>query len=451
MILDEQTSAFLKEIAKKGSVLGLDAMQTLMQYLGNPQDKLQIIHVAGTNGKGSCCCMLQKILCKQGYAVGLYTSPAVFCEEERFRMNDNFITADAYNHYMHRMEDAWNEVVKKTGQRPTIFEVETALAYLYFYESGCDYVIMEVGMGGATDATNVMKQSLCSVIASIGMDHMQYLGNTIEEIAKVKAGIIKKGCPVVALKQSDGVCEVIKNKAEECGSRCVLVEVPASVEENVMTEQGQRQGRCIQDRPIQKQCIQYPVQGTTLQDARYGSVHTALGGVWQRENLSLALAVLKLLEESDYSITKEAVQSGIAKTIWHGRYEVLQTEPLFIIDGAHNPIAAKRLKQTIEKDFTNREIIYIIGVLADKEHEKMLRLLLPGAKAVFTVTPDSPRALDGESLAKEAQKYADNIWYVPDIGKAVKMAKETAKESDVILAVGSLSYLKEVKKALGQG
>ena len=272
-----------------------------------------------------------------------------------------------------------------------------------------------------------------------------------KEIAKVKAGIIKKGCPVVALKQSDGVCEVIKNKAEECGSRCVLVEVPASVEENVMTEQGQRQGRCIQDRPIQKQCIQYPVQGTTLQDARYGSVHTALGGVWQRENLSLALAVLKLLEESDYSITKEAVQSGIAKTIWHGRYEVLQTEPLFIIDGAHNPIAAKRLKQTIEKDFTNREIIYIIGVLADKEHEKMLRLLLPGAKAVFTVTPDSPRALDGESLAKEAQKYADNIWYVPDIGKAVKMAKETAKESDVILAVGSLSYLKEVKKALGQG
>ena len=272
-----------------------------------------------------------------------------------------------------------------------------------------------------------------------------------KEIAKVKAGIIKKGCPVVALKQGDSVCEVIKNKAEECGSRCVLVEVPASVEENVMTEQGQRQGRCIQDRPIQKQCIQYPVQGTTLQDVHYGSVHTALGGIWQRENLSLALAVLKLLEESDYSITKEAVQSGIAKTIWHGRYEVLQTEPLFIIDGAHNPIAAKRLKQTIEKDFTNREIIYIIGVLADKEHEKMLRLLLPGAKAVFTVTPDSPRALDGESLAKEAQKYADNIWYVPDIGKAVKMAKETAKESDVILAVGSLSYLKEVKKALGQG
>ena len=129
----------------------------------------------------------------------------------------------------------------------------------------------------------------------------------------------------------------------------------------------------------------------------------------------------------------------------------MQTEPLFIIDGAHNPIAAKRLKETIEKDFTNREIIYIIGVLADKEHEKMLRLLLPGAKAVFTVTPDNPRALDGESLAKEARKYADTVWYVPDIRKAVEMAKETAKESDVILAVGSLSYLKEVKKALGQG
>ena len=361
------------------------------------------------------------------------------------------ISKEEYAAVFERVQKACEALIKRGCSHPTVFEVETAAAFLWFYEKKCDLVLLETGMGGETDATNLITHPVCSVLTSIGMDHMQYLGNTIEEIAKVKAGIIKKGCPVVALKQGDSVCEVIKNKAEEYGSRCVLVEVPASVEENVMTEQGQRQGRCIQDRPIQKQCIQYPVQGTTLQDARYGSVHTALGGVWQRENLSLALAVLKLLEESDYSITKEAVQNGIAKTIWHGRYEVLQTEPLFIIDGAHNPIAAKRLKETIEKDFTNREIIYIIGVLADKEHEKMLRLLLPGAKAVFTVTPDSPRALDGESLAKEAQKYADNIWYVPDIGKAVKMAKETAKESDVILAVGSLSYLKEVKKALGQG
>lgn len=422
----EEAAEFADSTKKYGSILGLESIRNLMQELGNVQEQLHIIHVAGTNGKGSVCAFLSAALTEAGYRVGRYNSPAVFERREVFRIGETMIAKEEYAAVFERVQTACEVLTKRGCPHPTVFEVETAAAFLWFYEKKCDLVLLETGMGGETDATNLITHPVCSVLTSIGMDHMQYLGNTIEEIAKVKAGIIKKGCPVVALKQGDSVCEVIKNKAEECGSRCVLVEVPQYMQEA-------------------------PIWGTTLQDVHYGSVHTALGGIWQRENLSLALAVLKLLEESDYSITKEAVQNGIAKTIWHGRYEVLQTEPLFIIDGAHNPIAAKRLKQTIEKDFTNREIIYIIGVLADKEHEKMLRLLLPGAKAVFTVTPGSPRALDGEILAKEAQKYADNIWYVPDIGKAVKMAKETAKESDVILAVGSLSYLKEVKKALGQG
>lgn len=425
MTYDEAVE-FADSTKKYGSILGLESIRNLMQELGNVQEQLHIIHVAGTNGKGSACAFLSAALTEAGYRVGRYNSPAVFERREVFRIGETMISKEEYAAVFERVQTACEALKKRGCPHPTVFEVETAAAFLWFYEKKCDLVLLETGMGGETDATNLITHPVCSVLTSIGMDHMQYLGNTIEEIAKVKAGIIKKGCPVVALKQGDSVCEVIKNKAEECGSRCVLVEVPQYMQEA-------------------------PIWGTTLQDVHYGSVHTALGGIWQRENLSLALAVLKLLEESGYPITKEAVQSGIAKTIWHGRYEVLQTEPLFIIDGAHNPIAAKRLKETIEKDFTNREIIYIIGVLADKEHEKMLRLLLPGAKAVFTVTPDSPRALDGEILAKEARKYADNIWHVPDIGKAVKMAKETAKESDVILAVGSLSYLKEVKKALGQG
>lgn len=425
MTYDEAVE-FADSTKKYGSILGLESIRNLMQELGNVQEQLHIIHVAGTNGKGSVCAFLSAALTEAGYRVGRYNSPAVFERREVFRIGETMISKEEYAAVFERVQTACEALKKRGCPHPTVFEVETAAAFLWFYEKKCDLVLLETGMGGETDATNLITHPVCSVLTSIGMDHMQYLGNTIEEIAKVKAGIIKKGCPVVALKQGDSVCEVIKNKAEEGGSRCVLVEVPQYMQEA-------------------------PIWGTTLQDVHYGSVHTALGGIWQRENLSLALAVLKLLEESGYPITKEAVQSGIAKTIWHGRYEVLQTEPLFIIDGAHNPIAAKRLKETIEKDFTNREIIYIIGVLADKEHEKMLRLLLPGAKAVFTVTPDSPRALDGEILAKEARKYADNIWHVPDIGKAVKMAKETAKESDVILAVGSLSYLKEVKKALGQG
>ncbi len=378
MTYDEAVE-FADSTKKYGSILGLESIRNLMQELGNVQEQLHIIHVAGTNGKGSVCAFLSAALTEAGYRVGRYNSPAVFERREVFRIGETMISKEEYAAVFERVQTACEALTKRGCPHPTVFEVETAAAFLWFYEKKCDLVLLETGMGGETDATNLITHPVCSVLTSIGMDHMQYLGNTIEEIAKVKAGIIKKGCPVVALKQGDSVCEVIKNKAEECGSRCVLVEVPQYMQEA-------------------------PIWGTTLQDVHYGSVHTALGGIWQRENLSLALAVLKLLEESGYPITKEAVQSGIAKTIWHGRYEVLQTEPLFIIDGAHNPIAAKRLKETIEKDFTNREIIYIIGVLADKEHEKMLRLLLPGAKAVFTVTPDSPRALDGESLSKRSPK-----------------------------------------------
>lgn len=438
----EEAVEFADSTKKYGSILGLESIRNLMQELGNVQEQLHIIHVAGTNGKGSVCAFLSAALTEAGYRVGRYNSPAVFERREVFRIGETMISKEEYAAVFERVQIACEALRKRGCPHPTVFEVETAAAFLWFYEKKCDLVLLETGMGGETDATNLITHPVCSVLTSIGMDHMQYLGNTIEEIAGVKAGIIKKGCPVVALKQSKEVCEVIQNRAEKCGSRCIFAEVSVVDHKKTLTEEQQ----------IKEQgTTELPVLGTTLKDVHYGVVHTSLGGVWQRENLSLALAVLKLLEESGYSITKEAVQNGIAKTIWHGRYEVLQTEPLFIIDGAHNPIAAKRLKETIEKDFTNREIIYIIGVLADKEHEKMLRLLLPGAKAVFTVTPDSPRALDGEILAKEARKYADTVWYVPDIRKAVEMAKETAKESDVILAVGSLSYLKEVKKALGQG
>ena len=302
MTYDEAVE-FADSTKKYGSILGLESIRNLMQELGNVQEQLHIIHVAGTNGKGSVCAFLSAALTEAGYRVGRYNSPAVFERREVFRIGETMISKEEYAAVFERVQTACEALKKRGCPHPTVFEVETAAAFLWFYEKKCDLVLLETGMGGETDATNLITHPVCSVLTSIGMDHMQYLGNTIEEIAKVKAGIIKKGCPVVALKQGDSVCEVIKNKAEECGSRCVLVEVPQYMQEA-------------------------PIWGTTLQDVHYGSVHTALGGIWQRENLSLALAVLKLLEESGYPITKEAVQSGIAKTIWHGRYEVLQTEPL---------------------------------------------------------------------------------------------------------------------------
>ena len=238
----EDAAEFADSTKKYGSILGLESIRNLMQELGNVQEQLHIIHVAGTNGKGSVCAFLSAALTEAGYRVGRYNSPAVFERREVFRIGETMISKEEYAAVFERVQTACEVLTKRGCPHPTVFEVETAAAFLWFYEKKCDLVLLETGMGGETDATNLITHPVCSVLTSIGMDHMQYLGNTIEEIAKVKAGIIKKRCPVVALKQGDSVCEVIKNKAEECGSRCVLVEVPASVEENVMTEQGQRQG-----------------------------------------------------------------------------------------------------------------------------------------------------------------------------------------------------------------
>lgn len=437
----EQAVEFVDSTKKYGSILGLQSIRDLMHELGDVQEQLHIIHVAGTNGKGSVCAFLSFALTEAGYRTGRYNSPAVFERREVFRIGETMISKEEYAEVFESVQKACESLTKRGCPHPTVFEAETAAAFLWFYQKKCDFVLLETGMGGETDATNLITHPVCSVLTLIGMDHMQYLGNTIEEIAGVKAGIIKKGCPVVALKQSREVCEVIQNRAKKCGSRCIFAEVSVLDNKRTLTEKQQ----------IKEQgTTELPIPGTTLKDAHYGVVHTSLGGVWQRGNLSLALEVLKLLEKSGYPMTKEAVQSGIAKTVWQGRYEVLQTKPLFIIDGAHNPAAAVRLKETIEKDFTNREIIYIIGVLADKEHEQMLSLLLPGAKAVFTVTPDNSRALDGRILAEEAARYTERVCYVPDICGAVDIAKEAAGDKDIIIAFGSLSYLSEVRKALNQ-
>lgn len=420
MILDEQTSAFLKEIAKRGSVLGLDAMQTLMQYLGNPQDKLQIIHVAGTNGKGSCCCMLQKILCKQGYAVGLYTSPAVFCEEERFRMNDNFITADAYNRYMHRMEDAWNEVVQKTGQRPTIFEVETALAYLYFYESGCDYVIMEVGMGGATDATNVMKQSLCSVIASIGMDHMQFLGENVAKIAHIKAGIIKPHGVCVCTWQETAVADALQQVADKQKADLIFCD--------------------------QNEVLLHETQPLCYDYKEFTNITVSLQGTFQLQNSVLVLETVRALRKLGVRIDDSSVSEGIREASWPGRMECICKKPCIYIDGAHNWPAVKQLQKTLDANFTNKTITYIIGVLADKEYQKMLPLLLPMANHIYTVTPKNERALSAQKLAKTIQAQGYDAKACDSLECAVKLAVDAA--DDVILAFGSLSYLGECKRVV---
>ena len=453
----EQARAYAANVSRSGSILGLDSIENLMQELGNIQEKLKTIHIAGTNGKGSVGAYLEQVLIEAGYRVGRYTSPAVFDPMEVWRINLNPMSHEEYADIMEQVKYACDRMVEKGLEHPTIFEVETAMAFLYFYQKKCDYVLLEVGMGGRTDATNLIQKPVCSVITSVSMDHMQFLGGTLSEIAYAKAGIIKKDCPVVTTMQKEATMEVIKAEAEKQHARLFI--------SNTSKVTGEKDS-------IREIQFAYPGIGT---------VTTHLTGAYQVENACLAIKVLKeVLKIADQTIIR-----GIEKTVWPGRFEIVGEQPLFIIDGAHNEDAAFKLRQTVEKYFTNSPITYIIGVRADKEHKKVLEAMLPYAGAAFTVTPDNPRAMKAEELASEAEAIVARLWKeragkpekaqgagnspqgaenspqgagvmgsLPKVRacssmkEAVQLALEHTKKDGVILAFGSLSYLKEIRQIM---
>lgn len=422
---EKETEDYIREIQKSGSILGLESIRELMRELEEVQNELSVIHVAGTNGKGSVCAMLESVLTEAGYQVGKYTSPAVFQPEECYRINEKNISKQEFAEVISRVKAACDRMIERGLAQPTVFEVETAAAFLYFYQKNCDIVILETGMGGATDATNIIRKSLVSVLTSVSRDHMGFLGETLEEIAKVKAGIIKKEGNVVAGAVTDEVREVVDEVCRECKASVVYTDIRQV--ENVR----------ITDRRL---CFHH---------AQLGEIKLKLMGKYQVQNALCAIEVIQQLVKQGYHISAEQLKQGLEQTEWEGRFSCLCQEPLFIMDGAHNEAAAQELRETLEMGFTKCKIIYIIGVLADKEHEKMLRCMLPLAEKVFTITPHNPRAMAGEELAKEARKYHRDVTFVPKIEEAVELALEAAKkEKGMVLAFGSLSYLGEVKNAL---
>lgn len=422
---EKETEDYIRKIQKSGSILGLESIRELMGELEEVQNELSVIHVAGTNGKGSVCAMLESVLTEAGYQVGKYTSPAVFQPEECYRINRKNINRQEFVEVISRVKAACDRMIERGLAQPTVFEVETAAAFLYFYQKNCDIVILETGMGGATDATNIIRKSLVSVLTSVSRDHMGFLGETLEEIAKVKAGIIKKEGNVVAGAVTDEVREVVDEVCRECKASVVYTDIRQV--ENVR----------ITDRRL---CFHH---------AQLGEIKLKLMGKYQVQNALCAIEVIQQLVKQGYHISAEQLKQGLEQTEWEGRFSCLCQEPLFIMDGAHNEAAAQELRETLEMGFTKCKIIYIIGVLADKEHEKMLRCMLPLAEKVFTITPHNPRAMAGEELAKEARKYHRDVTFVPKIEEAVELALEAAKkEKGMVLAFGSLSYLGEVKNAL---
>ena len=414
---------YMENIQTKGIVPGLDSIRALCKQLGNPQDTLSFLHIAGTNGKGSTLAYLSTILAKAGYVVGRYSSPAILEYRERFQVNGKMISQKDFGNLMEKVKAACEDMVAQGLSQPTAFEVETALAFLYFAEKKCQLVVLETGMGGTLDATNLIETTLISVITSISMDHMGFLGKTIEQIAAHKAGIIKPGKPVVTTRQQPEVLAVITKVAES--KQATLTVSDDSQIQNAKTG-------------LSKQTFDY---------GEFKKLEITLSGTFQLQNCALALDVILELRKQGYRISEKAIRQGLKETTWPGRFTVLSKQPLLIADGAHNEDAAEKLFTTLKMHFTNQKITYIIGVLADKEHEKMLSRMLPLAERVFTVTPPNKRALAGESLAEEVRSFGCDAVYCESMEQAAELALANVKEDGVILAFGSLSYLAVLKEA----
>lgn len=419
----EEARAFIAETATYGYRLGLDSIGEMLRRLGNPQDDLKFIHIAGTNGKGSVLAYTSTILKEAGYKVGRYISPTIFSYRERIQVNEQYISREDLARLTEKIYKVGQEMVADGHLHPTCFEVETVLAFLYFREQKCDLVVLETGMGGLTDATNVVKTTLISTLVSISMDHMGYLGETLAKIAAMKAGIIKPHTAVVSARQQAEAAEVILKTCRE--KDCTLKEVELD---------------SIRD-------VAYGYERQVFTYKQYEDLEIHLAGAYQIENAALAVEVMDVLKDLGYTVPEEALRKGLASTVWNGRFTIVDREPLFIIDGAHNRDAADRLKETLALYFKEKRLVFIMGVLADKEYEYIVSQLAPLASQIFTImTPDNPRALPAEELAKTVAKYNPNVQAAKGLKDAVALARAAAKPEDVVVAFGSLSHLGELSR-----
>ena len=419
----QQSRAYIRDAEQyAGGALDLTNIKELMKRLGNPQDQLKYIHVAGTNGKGSVIAYLYTTLTKAGYHVGRYISPSVYSYREKIETEGKPISREKFAEQTTRVAAVIEEMTAEGLAHPTTFEIETAVAFLFFAEEKCDPVILEVGMGGITDATNLITTTELAVLVPISMDHQSFLGNTISEIAEKKAGIIKPGSSVVTIGQETEALEVIKKTGAEAGTDVCVADVSeAEVLEADFT--GQR--------------FCYKGEEYAL----------SLAGSYQTENAVLALEAFRILDERGYHTTLEQRKEGLWATRWNGRLTIIHKDPLFIVDGAHNPAAADMLEDSVRKYFKDRRLFFIMGVFKDKDYPYIIRKLCPYAEQILAIeTPDNPRALPAEELAEAIRPYNANVRAEKNSPRAVEELFEMAGKDDVILSFGSLSFIGEITR-----
>ena len=418
----KEALAYIDGVAWFGSKPGLSRVTELLHALGDPQDRLKFVHIAGTNGKGSCAAMLASVLKAAGYKTGLFTSPYLYRFNERMQINGEEIGNEVLADIVTRV----SVPAEKMEDHPTEFELMTAAAMLWYAEAGCDIVVLETGLGGRFDATNVISRPEVSVIMNIGLDHTKVLGDTVEQIAAEKAGIIKPGCPCVLYQQSESVTRVIRDRCAETGSALTVADFSA-----IKTEFDRLEGQVF-----------------TYKGDAYA---IPLLGAHQRKNAAVVIEATEVLRRRGWKLPQEDVEHGLYAVSWPARFEPVSEEPYFIVDGGHNPQCAQAIARSLERYFPGKKILFLMGVLADKDFEGICDALLPLARRICAVTPDSPRALAADKLCERlANEYhftaAKPYGSVADALKAVLAA---AGEDDVICVCGSLYMIGEARRELG--
>ncbi len=479
-----EAAEYLEQAKKHGIVPGLDSIRRLLEKLGDPQKDLKFVHIAGTNGKGSVSAYVACALRCGGYRAGRFLSPHLNDDRDMIQVNGTSISGKAFGQCMDQVKEACEKIEEEEGAPPpTVFEIQTALGFLYFREKKCDIVILEAGMGGLEDATNVVENTLAAVITRISRDHMKFLGDTLPKIAAQKAGIIKKGCHVVVMEQEPedagqeskgtgtgrepggtgrepggtdwepedagqeskgtGTGREPEDAGRETGDKGQAAEVMG-----VISRRAEELGcpltvvHCREARHVR-----YGLEKQSFDYKGYKRLEIGLAGKYQIDNALLALEVLDALAGKGFPLAEERLRRGMAEAKWPGRFTILGKKPWFIADGAHNEDGARRLAQSLEQYFPGKRILYIMGVLQDKEYEKMIALTHSLADQIITVTPpENPRALPAYLLARELAGVHGKVTAADSLEEAVEMAYLLAGKEDVIVAFGSLSFMGRILK-----
>lgn len=415
----------MRSTAHLGSVPGLARLERLLERLGHPERRTRFIHVAGTNGKGSVCAMLSSLLTQAGYRTGLFTSPFLSDVREQVRVDGRRIDREAFARLARRIESCGSP----PDELPTEFELMTALAFLYFAEQACDIVVLETGLGGGLDATNVIPPPLMAVITPIGLDHTQFLGGTLADIAAHKAGILKSGSRAVLAPQAPGAQAVLESACRQAG-------VPYSGPDLSTL-----------------QCLDRSLAGQHFVYAGQGPYTLPLLGAHQLENAALALEVVRCLQDQGLAVPEAAVQRGLACMHWPARMEVLSRAPLFLLDGGHNLEGVESAATTLAALLPGRRFVFLFGVLRDKPYPDMIARLAPLCERFVAVQPDNPRALPLDALCRALAKAGRPVTRCQTVTQGVQAAMSLAGKDGAVCALGSLYMAGEIRTAVlgGQG